>query len=509
MRTPTTALLLLLVLTSGCASENPGISPSKDSFYFPTGLAPAPAPGDTGGKLDFLYVTNSNADLKHNGGTVMALDLRKLPADLSDAKAVDGAGLGCKVNRVDSTSWECPEKNFIIEGATLRVGDFPGHVRVSRDGARLYAPVRGNDYLLFADIAPLTGGGVDLRCDYSADSGCDRASKANCDQWDCHSDHKINYSEDVLRYLPPEPFGIQLNELVAVHVDAKGNRRTCTDGVVPKVSCACKDKAGAGIIACDPTDPRDTSCCVPEPGEDHIYLAHLSGGEVSLLARKGNEVRFRDTRSGFFTSTSSIKGGFSIAPRVPGDQASEVYVSSRVDSVLASFVISNNRVLDSSRLVIGVVSPANDIRGVVFAPGGKRLFLVDRLPPSLITLDMTLEDGAPKAEARAPVEVCPEPSLVKLGPDPTRPGDVEALLAYVVCFASNQIYVVDTTLNQVVGEITTGRGPYSLELDPTRGRAYVANFLENTVGVIDLDPSHSTYQRMVLRIGLVTQLVRQ
>ena len=509
MRTPTTALLLLLTLTGACATENPGISPSKDSFYFPTGLAPAPAPGDTGGKLDFLYVTNSNADLKHNGGTVTALDLRKLPADLSDTKAVQGAGLGCKVNRVDSTSWECPEKNFIIEGATLRVGDFPGHVRVSRDGARLYSPVRGNDYLLFADVAGLTGGGVDLRCDYTSEDKCDRASKTDCAQWDCDSAHKINYSEDVQRYLPPEPFGIQLNELTAVHVDDKGVRRTCTDGAAPKVSCECKDSAGKAVATCDPNDSKDTSCCVPAPGEDHIYLAHLAGGEVSLLARKGNEVRFRDTRSGFFTSSSSIKGGFAIAPRVPGDQASEMYVSSRVDSVLASFVISNNRVLDSSRLVIGIVSPANDIRGIAFAPGGERLFLVERRPPSLITLDMTLENGAPKAEAKTPVEVCPEPSLVKLGPDPTRPGEEDALLAYVVCFASNQIYVVDTTLNQVVGEITTGRGPYSLELDPIKGRAYVANFLENTVGVIDLDPSHSTYQRMVLRIGLNTQLVRQ
>jgi len=466
-------------------------------------------PGDTGGKLDMLYVTNSNSDLMYNGGTVTALDLRKLPADLSDRKAVAAAGLGCKVNRVDTTSWECPADKFIIKGATLRIGDFPGEVRVSSDGKRLYAPVRGGNYLLHSDIVKLDNGQVDLRCNYNQEDGCSRTdTKSHCGQWDCDTDHLVKYSDDVKRYLPSEPFGIYLNELVAVHVDAEGKRRTCKDGI-SKVSCECKDSAGKALATCDPKDSRDTDCCVPAPGEDYIYTAHLSGGDASLFTRKGDQVRFRDSRSGFFTSTSSIRGGFSLAPRIPGDMASEVYMSSRVDSVLASFLVSNYRVIDSSRMVLRVISPANDVRGIAFAPGGDRLFVVDRRPPTLITLDMTMENGMPKGKAIKPVEVCPEPSLVKVWQDPTRASDPKALLAYVVCFASNQIYVVDTTLNQVVGEITTGRGPYGLELDWTHRRAYVTNFLENTIGIIDLDPSHSTYLRMVLRIGLVTQLVRQ
>ncbi len=509
MRTRTPALLLLLCLTAAaCASDDPGISPNKDQFYFPTGLVVAAAPGDPGGKRDLLYVANANADLLYNGGTVMALDLSKLPADLSDGKAVQAAGLGCKVNRVDSSSWECPENKLVMPGATIRIGDFPGELRVTRDGTKLFTPVRGDDYLLYADIAPLTGGGVDLRCDYSTDGGCVRGSKTDCAQWDCDADHKVNYSDDILRKLPAEPFGIQINELVAVHVDAAGKRRTCLDGV-STVSCECKDAAGKAVVTCGASNPKATSCCVPAPGEDHIYLAHLSGGEVSLLTLKGNEVKYRDSRAGFFTSSSSIKGGYGLAPRVPGDIGSEVYVSSRVDSILASFLVSNNRVMDSSRLLLGAISPANDVRGIAFAPGGEQLFVVNRLPPSLVTLDMTLENGAPKAEARQPVEVCPEPSLVRLAADPTRPGDASALLAYVVCFASSQIYVVDTTLNRVVGQIATGRGPFALEIDMSRKRAFVANFLENTVGVIDLDPAHSTYQHMVLRIGLVSQLVRQ
>ena len=32
-------------------------------------------------------------------------------------------------------------------------------------------------------------------------------------------------------------------------------------------------------------------------------------------------------------------------------------------------------------------------------------------------------------------------------------------------------------------------------------RAFIANFLDNTVGVVDLDPRNATYQRMTLRIG--------
>jgi 6-phosphogluconolactonase (cycloisomerase 2 family) len=59
-----------------------------------------------------------------------------------------------------------------------------------------------------------------------------------------------------------------------------------------------------------------------------------------------------------------------------------------------------------------------------------------------------------------------------------------------------------------VDQILTGKGPNSLALDPFSQRAFITNFLDNTIGIIDLDPSHARFHRMVLRIGTVRNLVR-
>ncbi|MFH1132212.1 MAG: hypothetical protein V1754_12820, partial [Pseudomonadota bacterium] len=68
--------ILLCFLLAACSSERVGIDPGRNSFYFPTGLAVDPI-------RPMLYVSNSNADLQFNGGTVEALDLGVLGSDLS------------------------------------------------------------------------------------------------------------------------------------------------------------------------------------------------------------------------------------------------------------------------------------------------------------------------------------------------------------------------------------------------------------------------------------------
>ena len=103
-------------------------------------------------------------------------------------------------------------------------------------------------------------------------------------------------------------------------------------------------------------------------------------------------------------------------------------------------------------------------------------------------------------EAHLSVQICAEPSILKLAKDPE---DAQTMLAYVVCFADKVIFVIDTETGAVRGRILTGDGPNGFEIDAANKRAFVANFAEQTVGVIDLDPTHSSYRRMVLRIGKV------
>ena len=58
--------------------------------------------------------------------------------------------------------------------------------------------------------------------------------------------------------------------------------------------------------------------------------------------------------------------------------------------------------------------------------------------------------------------------------------------AYVANFNSNNVTVIDTASNTVVGvPITVGNQPISITFTPSGSRAYVANQNSNTVTVID------------------------
>jgi len=482
-------LLLIALILAGCASEEPGISPDRDRFYFPTGLALDPV-------RPLMYVACSNADLAFNGGTLLVLDIGKLPDDLRRVgDFVAQNKLDCKTSRTDTTVWECDEAQFIRPEATLRVGDFPSTVRVTADGSRLFVPVRGQNYLLWAEIKDLdaTGHTVDLRCNAEE---CASAGSTDCAAWDCDDDHRVDYSEALRKTLPQEPFGILLDELVAVHVDPTGARRTCRDGLPTAVPCDCS----TGNL-CQGDD--DVDCCKPPPptGQTRIFLSHLYGGEVSYFNSTPSGVTLQDIQGGFFApSSSGLYGAFSLAARRPGDADERVYVSSRYDSILASFVVrDSSKIVNEGRVSMAALYPGTDSRDMVFAPGGDRLYVVSQQPASLVAFDMSLEDGVPRGETLWIEEVCSEPSVIRL--------DVARSRAYVVCFATAQIFVVDTDVGQVVDQIETGNGPNELTLDIAHQRAFIINFLDNTLGVIDLDPSHETYRRMMLRIGLQRNLV--
>src|SRR4051794_4440854 len=65
--------LLALAVSAGVLSacaNNPGIDPTTDRLFFPTGLALDP-------KDAVLYVTNGNVDIRYNGGTLSAIDLEE------------------------------------------------------------------------------------------------------------------------------------------------------------------------------------------------------------------------------------------------------------------------------------------------------------------------------------------------------------------------------------------------------------------------------------------------
>jgi DNA-binding beta-propeller fold protein YncE len=149
-------------------------------------------------------------------------------------------------------------------------------------------------------------------------------------------------------------------------------------------------------------------------------------------------------------------------------------------------------------IAMNSMDPSSDTRGIAFSEDGTRALVVDRAPPGLVLIDTSLEDGLPRNEIIDAVALCPEPSLLymkKVG---------GANRAFVVCFAAGTAYVVDTDALRVVDTILLGQGPNAMAFaldDPTQPLAFVANYVENVIGVIDLLPGSPTEHQLIARIG--------
>lgn len=442
-RSPGRWRFALAAALGACAVEQPGIDPPEAGFYFPTGLAI-----DPDGR--YLYVTNANSDLRYNAGTAMAVDLARLP----DLGALSGAICPCEDDPTEPIADACDEACVVAD--SVRVGNFANDVRLHRgDGLdRLYLTVRSDPRaLVWVDVDPSAG-------ERALECGQQRLDSNRCDAG--HTVESIEPDEDLggeERTLPAEPYGIWLEE-------------------APDLA------------------PR-------------LFVTHLADGEVTVFDDCGDEVRALHSSAELFPADSQgRRGAFTILPRDPASPGGLFYVTSRVSNQIATVRVDPaaercdpaTRVVPVSSFSLGGLFDGSDARGLAFAPGGDRAFVADREPPSLVEIDTSMEDGAPRNRPTRSVEVCPEPSIVRLEPRSDR------TLLWVVCFATSQIFVVDGDLMQVEAVIATGRGPNDLVFAPIagpgRGHAYLANFGENTIGVIDLDPTSPTYRFLVRRIGL-------
>ncbi len=152
-----------------------------------------------------------------------------------------------------------------------------------------------------------------------------------------------------------------------------------------------------------------------------------------------------------------------------------------------------------------------DLRGMDRLPDGKGLVVVSRVPPSLVVMDTTEQPDKWTGRYLDAVELCPQPSLVKV----RSYGSWN--LAYVTCWASGEVFVIDIDEAKLVSSISVGQGPHDIVFAPDeswivpelRYRAYVSNFAENTIAVIDLDPSSPTWNRVIGKIGWPEKAVNQ
>jgi YVTN family beta-propeller protein len=431
-----------LIAAAGCTASSDEVRPPPAQFFFPTGLALSPDPEQTR-----LFVANANSELRYDSGTINVVKLDEVDMALAAWKKNRASPPDrCKADPSQPETLVCDEGKFIDGQAGVRIGNFATSLSVQDTGngtLRLIVPVRGDPSITWIDW-----NGDRLSCDDSGGgfSLCDDKHRLTS----IHNDDKLP--------IPEEPF--------RAYVDSAQNFAVITH-------------LNSGIVTLVDTYPGQ---------------APIVADVVGDIFQPGN--------------FSASAGGTSVAGRTPGSPDNLLYVASRSEDrvqmltvdrsgdSLPYLVRSNFFFLDAAGANNG---GSSDTRGLAFADGGKRMLVANRRPPTLQIYDS--EDdaaGFPKNTAVAVYDICRETSGLAVG----NVGDPEGELALVSCFGDGTVYVIDATGRRATDAIVTvGRGPFDVVISPVHKKAYVTNFLEDTVGVIDLAPGSPTRFHEILRIG--------
>jgi DNA-binding beta-propeller fold protein YncE len=209
-------------------------------------------------------------------------------------------------------------------------------------------------------------------------------------------------------------------------------------------------------------------------------------------------------------SCCGLPDGSTPVPAVPAEldpcTAPEVYVGAfcaSPDQVgEACAVICEPQVRAAIRFNVAGVDPlsptsAAALGDIAFGDRcGNDLYMIQTNPGALLHVDTSLDTDNETFDISSgpPIEVCDQPTRLEIWRD--------AGFAFVACFQSAYVYVVDLQEWKVVDTVIAGTGPHDLVVDEAREVLYVANTLEGSVSVIDLGQDRPTRFKEVARIGL-------
>ena len=543
------ALGLFAVVVMGCVGacslHQNGVNPPDNRIFLPGGALIQPCAGDPsdpslcGGDLKgshWMYVVNSNSDLRYNAGTVAAVDLSKVRQD-GDCSfrdqpdcPVDNPASGstprwprcdqnpkfldpryvppanppykCCFDSLDPNILNCDEQRYINDqrNSTIRIGSFGGRPVMQEmppGGAvaeRMFVPVRGDTSITFMNV-DATADSVAFSCTGSRTSPNPPSRYAACDDhWritraddPVNGDSAASLPDDQVYNVPAEPY--------AVAVDSRSHL---------------------------------------------LYVGHLRGGDVSLIDLGDGQENTRPNLATVYhnllpADPNGLEGitGLTIKDPVTGDGCfGAIYATSRFRPVVGSFVVygldgcprsatlpgsPSVQIVGRGEIISTGIAGA-EARGIEFvrrksitAPECKvtppdpacapdRFFVLQRTPPALVAID---------ANTLVPfsvVEVCQGPTHLVQQLDAQ--GATLALL--VTCFDAGEVDVVDPWVPRIRSIVPVGRGPITTVLDPadpTRG--YVVGFGGNNIVVLHLDAATPGKDRVVQRIGFPSVTPRE
>jgi hypothetical protein len=521
-------LLAAVAAAPACKLNQQGVSPPLDRISFP-----ASALVDPDGR--WLYVANSNSDLRYNNGTLVAVDLDAVTQDRFAPVAPDGTPITwpvcpaadrvrpdsvdvhttpadqypCCWDFLDHTILNCDERLYIPPSSTVKIGSFAS----------------GMVFQSFAEPA----------CDpnLAPDKADDALGSSPTTRHECNPNCPGNPVNGRLF------IGIRGNSSLT-YVDTSR-----VDGL-PQFSGAACAPPGPGSAVPDicsvtetpgPGGPANTDSPIHVPDEpyalvldqskDLLYVGNLRGdtahpqtGGISLFDVRrpapDSQPTFIGPSASFFNP--DINGQFGITSLTLRDDG-VVYASSRYGTNVVNVLPTLNGQCDQSHDMISLVAGTDvyttplagvEIRGIQFLPDANgvpgepgtasRAFVLQRTPPALVVFDASTD---PRAFGNFPsdvLETCAGPTFLQAF------DSGEGTRLYVTCFDQGQIYVFDPYVPKLISIINAGRGPAGLAFPPTVSPdrptlAYIVGFSANDIPVLDLSPNKPTQYHVVQRIG--------
>ncbi len=524
------SLVLLLV---SCSEAITGISPDPTKIHYPTGLAVHPS-----GR--FLYVANSNFDLAFTGGTVMVFDTTEDP---KNTVVVDQNGVKAKMMTLKLLSKATVEVGSFAgqlvlnkEGTraflAVRQDKIAGSLRSCRSdadcqvvkGEREEECIRSFCRLKQTVIASSI---TELKIDVSKTDGhlmCDNKNlpkeetggvgseenKTGTPAPRCGDRSKV-FMED-----NPFPYALKLvYECRSTKKCTADKDCSCSDEAKKKGLCRKNGHCLDGFcqmreipLVCEKTkDCRADEKCV----EARLLVSHLDVGGLSSirLLKDGWEKLSSEKRQALRTikGFDSLPKGTTSLDVLPNDAllgpSGEVFLSSRyTNEILAlppQVAFDDKSEVESLSFLHSSQerSIAANFRGITIGRDFKnrwvRLYVATRRPAAILVYDLHRSAPhkplSPRLVGTIPVGDGPAHLLYR-----HRPLGQPDLL-YVVCSDDRRVDVIDTENLQVVHQIKVGEKPYFIAIyEPSskkaqvqHKRAYVVNFLDTSISIIDLD----------------------
>jgi DNA-binding beta-propeller fold protein YncE len=513
--------LAAALAASACGLNQEGVAPPPNTFFYPSS-----AILDRSG--DWLYVTNSNADLRYNDGTLVMVKVdEKVSAPTAGgvfSAAADRAAhwdpcpMGDYVNtprttstnpsdvhfccwdRIDVNILNCDERAYIPADSSVRIGSFAaGMVR--------------QEWACPLDPTVLDANGVNPPC-----TGCDPSTTIASDRLylAVRGDTSLTFVDASLDQQP-----------VLTCASASGNFAVCDDahrfrGSAPALAAISPDANPASIPL-----PNEPYALAIDQASGLLFVGHLTGdtshsytGGFSLfdVAPRGNAPLLPPSFIAPFPSPfpSNSAGQFGITTfteRTPPD--GRIYATSRYVTEVAGLVslavcpapgsVTRDIVASPNGEVYDTSLAGAETRGIAFTnietPGNDmtpRTFVLQRVPPAVVGFDGTIPTSV--------LETCSNPTfLYRYAADPYL-GD----RLFVNCYDTGEIYVFDPSVPRLEATFQVGRGPAGMVFPKSDNEryAYVIGFGDNNLSVVDLQAGSPTEYHVIQRIGFPTEVPR-